>query len=332
MDTELTSIGYKVKTREELIQQVPAAFSGVAHPDRTERYSHFSTEAFLNAFEKLGWIPYSAKQHGANPYSRHIIRLNNPDMGMIPINGDKIRPQLMLDNSHDGYTPGQIHLGLFRLICENGLVIAIPGLSNTVKFRHVGVNQKELIQMIAETAEQYRKIGDHVSDMQEIKMMEDQKVQFAMSALALRDPHRFLTKDKKVDEAAINAALQIEDIYEPVRPQDDSNNLWTVFNVVQERTVNGLYESKSKSGRKANPRSITNAARHLEYNQKLWTLAEEYMPVNEAKTYLYTTAKNEEKKVTIVSDLGNGRTQVKDVKANRVFTVASDKLFEYSNI
>jgi len=276
--SELTSIGYPTKTMEDLKELVPAAFSNVAHPDRTSRYSLFSTVQFLEAFEKLGWSPYSAKQHGANPYSRHIIRLHNPDMGFIPVFGDKIKPQLMLDNSHDGYTPGQIHLGLFRLVCSNGLVIGIPGFNETVKFRHIGLNQKEMIQIIAETAEQYRNIGDHIHDMQQVTMNEDMKTEFAMKAISLREPNRFVDKDGFLSAKEITASLDPRKLWEPVRPQDEKDDLWTVFNVVQERTVQGLYERKSKSGRRTNPRTITNAARHLNYNKKLWNLAEEFMP------------------------------------------------------
>lgn len=334
---ELTTLGYKVNSREDLEKHIPAGFSPVAHPERTDRYSHFSTEKFLDAFAALGWFPYSAKQHGANQFSRHIIRFNNDDFGYINVNGDKIKPQLILDNSHDGFTTAQIHLGLFKMVGESGYAIAVPGFKNTVKFRHVGVNQSEMMEVIAETAEQYRKVGEHITALQNVQVTEDEKRKFAMIALAIRDPHRFLTEEKKVDEKAINSALEIEDIYEPIRPQDESDDLWTLFSIVQERTVKGLYESKSKAGRKANPRAITNAARHLEYNQKLWTLAEQAMlkktgTVTQVDTNMstYTTSKGESKLVQVLADLGNGRSQVKDVQANRVFAVATDKLTEAS--
>jgi len=327
---DLTTLGYKVNSREDLKYYVPAAFSPVAHPERTDRYSHFSTEKFLDAFAALGWFPYSAKQHGANQFSRHIIRFNNDDFGIIDVNGDKIKPQLILDNSHDGYTPAQIHLGLFKMVGENGYAIAIPGFKNTVKFRHVGVNQSEMMEVIAETAEQYRKVGEHITALQNVIVSEDQKREFAMRALAIRDPHRFLTEDKKVDETAIHAALELEDIYEPIRPQDETNDLWTLFSIVQERTVKGLYEAKSKSGRKANPRPITNAARHLEYNQKVWALAEEFKnSLNEEEGFqVYTTVKGESKLVQVLATLPNGMVQVKDIESNRVFVGSSERISE----
>ena len=340
MNTDLTSIGYRVQTIEELKVQVPAAFSEMPHPDRTERYSLFSTEEFLTALAKLGWDVYSAKQHGANPFSRHIIRLHNDEFGFIPVEGDKIKPHLMLDNSHDGYTTAQIHLGLFRVVSESGLVAAIPGLNNTVKFRHVGIDQKTMIEILAETAEQYRTMAGHIKEMQSIILTPKQKRFFAMEALALREPTRFVNEDGTPNEKEIEAAMDYREILTPVRPQDAKDDLWTVFNLIQERTVKGLYERKSKKGRKANPRAITNAARHLEFNKKLWTLAETFMPSAEVETEetiaiqsdsdvrIYKTAKGEEKEVTIVSDLGNGRTQVKDINANRIFAVATDKLVQ----
>ena len=203
--------------------------------------------------------------------------MHNEEMGKIPVNGDTILPQLILDNSHDGFTKAQIHLGCFRLVCENGLVIAIPGLHTSIKFLHVGVNQKEMIEVIADHAEQLRKVAPHVAKMQLVNLEEEQKRDFAMKALALRDPQRFLKEDRTINEEKIESLVEIEDLYEPVRPQDEKDDLWTVFNVVQERTVNGNFDTTVKEKtRKARP--ITNAKRGLEYNQKLWSLAEELMP------------------------------------------------------
>jgi len=77
---DLSSVGYKIGSREDLQNHIPAAFAVNPHPDRTERYSFVSTIDLLDTFEKLGWIAYSAKQHGKNIYGRHIIRLSNQDL------------------------------------------------------------------------------------------------------------------------------------------------------------------------------------------------------------------------------------------------------------
>jgi hypothetical protein len=274
----LTSLGYKVNNVEELENYVPAAFSTSYHPDRSDRYSFFSTKEFLSVIEKLGWTPYSGKQQGSGPYARHIIRLVNLELGDISVKGDKIRPNLMIDNSHNGITSGQLHLGLFRLVCSNGLVVGIPGMHTSIKFRHLNLNTTQIMNLVAETAEQYRNVATHITDMQMVEMSEDQKLEFAIKAAALREPTRFLTAEKNINVKKISDVMNPTDLYLPRRDEDMSNDLWSVFNVIQERTVNGLYERKSETGRKGSPKVITNATRSLEYNKKLWTIAEDFMP------------------------------------------------------
>lgn len=276
-NTELSSVGYKIQNREDLENHVPAAFATHPHPERSDRYSFVSTVDLLGTFEKLGWIPFSAKQHGQNQYGRHIIRLNNQDFGFLPLKGDQVKPHILLDNSHDGYTPASMHLGLFRLVCTNGLVIAIPGLSTQIKFRHIGVDRAELMELLSEAAEQYRNVGLHIGDMNNRILTNDEKEAFAIKAISLREPNRFINPDGTINLSGISNSMNPKALLEPVRPQDNASDLWTVFNLIQERTVKGLYERKSAKGKKSSPREITNAARNLEFNKKLWSIAEEYM-------------------------------------------------------
>ena len=273
----LSSVGFKIQTREDLQNHVPAAFATHPHPDRSDRYSFVSTITLLDTFEKLGWIPYSAKQHGQNQYGRHIIRLNNEDFGNLALKGDAVKPHILLDNSHDGYTPASLHLGLFRLVCTNGLVIAVPGMATELKFRHINIDRAELMQLLSEAAEQYRNIGLHIGDMQNRVLTTDEKEAFAIKAISLREPNRFINPDGTINATGITQSMNPKALLEPVRPQDESSDLWTTFNLIQERSVKGLYERKTKTGRKSSPREITNAARNLDFNKKLWAVAEQYM-------------------------------------------------------
>lgn len=273
----LSSVGFKIQSREDLQNHVPAAFATHPHPDRSDRYSFVSTITLLDTFEKLGWIPYSAKQHGQNQYGRHIIRLNNEDFGSLALKGDAVKPHILLDNSHDGYTPASLHLGLFRLVCTNGLVIAVPGMATELKFRHINIDRAELMQLLSEAAEQYRNIGLHIGDMQNRVLTTDEKEAFAIKAISLREPNRFINPDGTINASGITQSMNPKALLEPVRPQDESSDLWTTFNLIQERSVKGLYERKTKTGRKSSPREITNAARNLDFNKKLWAVAEQYM-------------------------------------------------------
>lgn len=329
-NTELSSVGFKIQTREDLQKHVPAAFAEHPHPDRSNRYSFVSTIALLDTFEKLGWLPYSAKQHGQNTYGRHIIRLNNSDLGFLALKGDQVKPHILLDNSHDGYTPASLHLGLFRLVCTNGLVIAIPGLATEIKFRHINIDRAELMQLLSDAAEQYRTVGLHIGDMQSRILTNDEKEAFAIKAISLRETNRFINPDGTINLSAITNSMNPKALIEPVRPQDNSNDLWTTFNLIQERTVKGLYERKGKTGRKSSPREITNAARSLDFNRKLWSVAEEYMgtaadAILPAEKKIFTSKKGNPIEVEVLGQPYNNRVQVKSSNG-LVFTANVNQL------
>lgn len=329
-NTELSSVGYKIHNREDLEKRIPAAFAEHPHPDRSDRYSFVSTITLLDTFEKLGWLPFSAKQHGQNQYGRHIIRLTNADFGNLALKGDAVKPHILLDNSHDGYTPASLHLGLFRLVCTNGLVIAIPGMSTNLKFRHINVDRAELMQLLAEAAEQYRNIGVHISDMQNRVLTNDEKEAFAIKAISLREPNRFINPDGTINLSGITQSMNPKALLEPVRPQDASSDLWTTFNLIQERSVKGLYERKSAKGKKSSPREITNAARSLDFNKKLWTIAEEYLgspadALTSSEKKLYTSAKGNKMEVEVLQKLDADRFQVKS-STGLVFAASASQL------
>jgi hypothetical protein len=259
--------------------------------------------------------------------------LANEEFGTIPVKVDDIVPHILLDNSHDGYTPATLHLGLFRKVCGNGLVIAMPGFNTQFKLRHINIDTAELLKMLTESAEQYRQIGAHISDMTQRILTPAERIDFAIKALALREPERFMLEDGSTDVKEIRKALDPETILIPRREKDATPDLWATFNLIQEKTMNGLYERLSPKGKKSSPREITNVARSLSFNKALWSIAEEYMGtvtdvkavIAEAgKLYNYKTAKGEITSVEFVSDLGDGKFQVKS--GNRLFAVSADKL------
>jgi hypothetical protein len=275
----LTGIGYRIDSLDGLKEVAPAAFAGDHHPERTDRYSFVSTEELVNCLISNGWDLFSAKQNGKNPFSRHTVRFVNSKLGFFDLKGDKVKPQVILDNSHNGASPAQLWAGLFRLVCSNGLVVAMPGLYTNIKLKHVGINKEELKKTLTLLSDQYSLVGEHITHMQEVKMTKTERFEFAMKAIALREPGTFVKDDGTIDGDKVQKSTNIENIISPVRGEDKAENLWTVFNVVQERMVNGGYERTSfGNNRRSITKGITNAARNIEYNRILWGLAEEYMP------------------------------------------------------
>ena len=280
----ITSIGYKVASIDEIVNYSPAAFAPNESPRVSDRYSFVPTIELLYAFEKLGWNPTYTRQNGTGMYARHMVRLTNPELGFMDLKSDKVKPQIVVDNSHNGMSPAQLHMGLFRLVCTNGLVVAMPGMFTSVKLRHIGIDLTELKQLLEVVANQYTKIGRHIGDMQQVTLNRDQREDFVVQAIAAREPHVFIKADGTIDMKKATTIIKPYQIVEPLRGEDKAENLWTVFNVIQERLIKGEFDRQTMNGRRTKPRGINNASRNIDFNVKLWELAETYMPkVEEAE-------------------------------------------------
>jgi hypothetical protein len=155
-ENPLTSIGYRVHNLEELKQYAPAVFATKPNPNVTKRYSFIPTNEIVENIMNLGWELHSTKQNGPDLSSRHMVRFSNEKMGFFKLRNDKVKPQIILDNSHNRGSSAQLHMGLFRLVCTNGLVVAMPGMYTAVKFRHMGVDREELKRILEVAGEQYK--------------------------------------------------------------------------------------------------------------------------------------------------------------------------------
>jgi hypothetical protein len=75
----------------------------------------------------------------------------------------------------------------------------------------------------------------------------------------------------QVDEETIN------DILTPVRSEDNANDLWTVFNICQEKMIKGGFSATGKNNKARKQRGITSIKKDMEYNQRLWGVASQYL-------------------------------------------------------
>jgi len=135
----------------------------------------------------------------------------------------------------------------------------------------------ELKQLMEIVANQYTQVGTHITDMQEVSLDQSQREEFVIRAMAAREPHVFIKPDGTIDMKKATTIINPSQIIEPLRGEDAKEDLWTVFNVIQERLVKGEFERRTMNGRRTRPRGINNAARHIDFNKKLWEIAETYM-------------------------------------------------------
>ena len=254
-------------SKSDIKQAAPSVFTATAATNVSSAYTHIPTSQVIDDMSQLGWGVVDAKQVKARKgvgFQKHLVVFRNNDIVINGADGDTVFPQILLTNSHDGKNAFTFTAGLFRLVCENGLVISTTEFEN-VKLRHMGYTFEELQAKIKEMVERLPLTVESMNKMKQIQLDEEQAVELATRALATRFTEEEMTR------ITIDAKLLLE----PTRPEDKGTDLWSIFNVIQEKIIEGdfNYNAGSKS-RKA--RRIKNFNQDLKVNKELFELALEF--------------------------------------------------------
>jgi hypothetical protein len=255
-------------TTSEIKQRANSVFTDTASPNVSSKFTHIPTHKVIEDMSQLGWGVVDAKQVKARKgqgFQKHLVVFRNPDVVINGADGDTVFPQILLTNSNDGKNAFTFTAGLFRLVCENGLVISTQEFEN-VKIRHMGYTFEELQTQIRAMVEQLPLTVESMNKMKAVELDEKSVVEFATKALATRF---------KGDELE-NIKVDLDKLLEPTRPEDKGNDLWSVFNVLQEKILEGDFQYMSGTKiRKA--RKVKNFKQDIEINQKLFAVAAEFM-------------------------------------------------------
>ena len=261
-------------SKDQILEQCPVAFSNEpTNPELSGRYVYMSTEVIIDDMEKLGWFPVKASMRNKHKedsiYSKHMITFRNPDITIKGEDGDDSIPEIILVNSYDGYTSLRFYVGVFRFVCENGLVVADRDFEH-FSMAHKGYSFESLRELLSEKVLNLPKKVEVLNDMLNKHLTEDQIKEFAVNAMLIRTGTPFNKLD--LSEANYDDNL-IQEITEPKRKLDEGNSLWAVFNRVQETLVSGGIMMPTKTGKQRKMSKIKSFDRHLEFNKNLFILA-----------------------------------------------------------
>ena len=263
-------------TKEDMKKKAPFIFAKAkTNPSLTERYVMSDTEKVIDELASNGWGVVDCKQQRPNKRSNirslHMVVFQNPNIFITneDENGNSTVdcfPRIILTNSHDGFHACKIMVGLFRCVCSNGLVIASKTFAN-FSIRHT----EEIYGIVAKAISV---ISDNIAvmqKMQDTQLNDEQKSELATTALRLRS-------GVKEDEKFTVSDEDVEDMLTPVRTEDEGNDLWSVFNVLQEKVIKGNFMTVSKTnGKKRKARAIKGISKDLEINQGLFLAASSYL-------------------------------------------------------
>lgn len=264
-------------SKDQLKELCPMAFkSAPTNPNVSEHYVQANTETVIDDLATLGWYPVEAKQCRAKTGSKgirsfHMIAFQNPDISIIKEDTKEIEcyPRIILTNSHDGFNAFKFMVGLFRLVCSNGLVIATDEMVN-LRIRHMNYTFEELRETIKVACKQVQEQTTIMSKMKNTQITDEEKYQLAENAIRIRKGVQEGEKFQ-VDRQALKDILFVH------REEDKGNDLWNVFNVIQENMMKGNYSLTNAKGKVRKQRPISSVTKSLDVNVALFRSASRYI-------------------------------------------------------
>ncbi|MDD3478749.1 MAG: DUF932 domain-containing protein, partial [Candidatus Izemoplasmatales bacterium] len=171
-------------------------------------------------------------------------------------------PQALFTNSHNGRSTADLRLGMYRFVCANGLVVGDDYARESIK--HVGDLAKQVIDRIREMSKQSQKVFSEIDNWKAIDLSKERRLEFAKQAGILR-----------FGEAKMQQ-YDVMDLLMPRRAEDDSGDLWSTYNIVQENASKGGLQGKNANGRRVRSKSLNSIGQDLSFNSQLWKLATEF--------------------------------------------------------
>lgn len=254
------------KTNEQIIAKAPAVMSETHESNLSSKYTHIPTKQLIEDMSKLGWGVVDVKQgitrKGNENHKKHLVTFRNPDLKIASANGDDVvYPQILLINSHDGKSSFQFRAGLFRLVCSNGLVICTEDYGQ-MRMRHSGYSFGELQNTIREMVNNIPNTIETLNNFKKRILSDEEKMELAFKSIEIRFG----------EETEVTPI----DLLEAIREEDKKDDLWTIFNVIQEKLIRGGFRYKNRQGKMRRARKISNFVKDISINQKLFELANEY--------------------------------------------------------
>ncbi|HDR9485917.1 TPA: DUF945 domain-containing protein [Burkholderia aenigmatica] len=248
---------------DQIRRVAPSIFADGKHESRSERYTYIPTIDVLRGLRNEGFQPFMicqtrVRDSGKREFTKHMLRLRHADQ----ITGEEA-DEIVLLNSHDGTSSYQMLAGTFRFVCQNGMV-AGENIAD-IRVPHKGNVVQNVINGAFDVLDGFDLIREQKDGMRSVTLDRDEQHAFARSALALRYDQTDADAPAPVSESQLLA---------PRRFEDRRDDLWTVFNRVQENLTKGGLHGRSRSGRTMSTRPITGIDQNVKLNRALWMLAD----------------------------------------------------------
>lgn len=239
----------------------------------SSKYMFVSSTDVIDTLANEGWTLADAKETKTRNverqgFQKHFLSFK-PEKSELQLRGDS-ELRMLVVNSHDGLTGLQFHLGIFRLVCSNGLVVG-QSLFDSISLRHSRISTEEILEAQYRVIANAEKVNGSIEAMRQKILTPRQAKNMAHEALELRMKvfNYGLTPELKV-----LALSNVENLLETRRIEDQGNSVWQVYNTLQENMVRGGIKLTNRK-----TREVKNINANMAINKGLFDIAYKYSEV-----------------------------------------------------
>ena len=212
--------------------------------------NYIETMDAVEMFQKEGWILKGVAEQrnkGSRKVTHNFAQLHHPDFDIKTNSGgvDSIA-SITISNSCNGKSPLELHLGAFRLVCSNGLIR--KDTLNESKIQHNSNGYRDLPSIINSFHLKSRALSNEIEKLQNVELTPQEISSFASKAVEAKYKND-IPKD-----------IDYMKIVQAVRKEDEGNDVWRVFNRLQENLT----------------QNVSRMTDDIKLNQQLFSLAESY--------------------------------------------------------
>lgn len=264
---ETTNFKATALEEDTLRQRAPSIYATGPMTGVSSKYAFVPTARIVSGLRALDWVPVAVEEQrirteARRGFQKHLLRFRRAEQMQTL---DEWNMELVLVNSHDAGCAYQLHAGLYRRICSNGLVIGGEEFES-LRFRHAGLEAEVVVQASLRVVDYMPRVAAQVERFRARVLNGGELRQFAEQAVLLRYP------SLEAAPVAADTLLKVR------RPEDEGSSLWLAYNRAQEALVRGGVsdQRRDRHNRLRSVRALRGIDSKVDLNRALWGLAERF--------------------------------------------------------
>jgi hypothetical protein len=189
----------------------------------------------VQKLQKEGWLINGVDEQ-LNKKTRKItnnyVQMTHPDFAVKNKQGkDEAYSSITISNSCSGNQPLSMSLGAYRMVCSNGH-IRFDENAEHEKIKHTEINYRDLDRFVHNMNDKAQKLITELNMWKQQDMTIEQMRKLAYNAAKLR----YSEGDENFKPI---------DLLRVLRAEDEGNDVWTVFNRIQENLTHDVKDKQT---------------------------------------------------------------------------------------